>query len=304
MTATVRTPDGRNLAVDERGRPGGNPVFLLHGTPGSRLGPVPRASVLYRLGIRLISYDRPGYGGSDRKFGRSVADVAKDVSTIADALGIDRFAVAGRSGGAPHALACAALLPERTTRVAALVPLAPRAAEGLDWFEGMARSNIIEFTAAANGHQAVAELLSAAVAQVREDPTRLVPALTADLPEPDRHVVADYGIRRMLARNFAEALKHSDAGWVDDDLAFNAPWGFDPANITVPTMLWHGDEDVFSPAGHARWLGERIPGANVIIESGAAHFAALHVLPDILTWLTTSRLPEGGVRTAGVPGLG
>ncbi|WP_433416318.1 alpha/beta fold hydrolase [Microtetraspora malaysiensis] len=304
MTATVRTPDGRKLAVDEKGRPGGSPVFLMHGTPGSRVGPLPRPSVLYRLGIRLISYDRPGYGGSDRKFGRTVADATEDVSAIADALGIDQFAVAGRSGGAPHALACAALLPERTTRVAALVPLAPRAAEGLDWFKGMSQSNITEFAAAARGHQAVAELLSSAVAQVREDPTRLVPEVTTDLPEPDRHVVADYGIRRMLAGNFAEALRHSEAGWVDDDLAFNAPWGFDPATIAVPTMLWHGDEDIFSPAGHARWLGERIPGATVVIESGAAHFAALPALPDILTWLATSRLPEGGVRTAAVPDPG
>ncbi|GAA3097150.1 alpha/beta fold hydrolase [Streptosporangium carneum] len=286
MTTFVRTRDGRTLAVDERGELEGDPVFLLHGTPGSRVGPSPRAAVLYRLGIRLITYDRPGYGLSDRRFGRTVADVAEDMAAIADELGIASFAVLGRSGGAPHALACAALLPERTTRVAALVPLAPRGAEGLDWFEGMAVSNVDEFTAASLGHSAVTALLSPAVEQIRADPTHLVPALDHDLPESDRHVVADFGIRRMLARNFAEAVRHSAHGWVDDALAFSAPWGFDPGSITVPTLLWHGDADVFSPVGHSHWLGQRIPGARLVIQRGAAHFGALHVMPDIMTWLT------------------
>ncbi|MFB9724616.1 alpha/beta fold hydrolase [Planobispora longispora] len=285
MTALVRTPDGRVLAVEESGVPDGKPIFLLHGTPGSRIGPSPRPTVLYRMGIRLITYDRPGYGLSDRLMGRSVADVAADVATVADALGIERFAVTGRSGGAPHALACAALLPERITRLAALVPLAPRGAEGLDWFEGMSRSNVIEYTAAARGAGALTVLLAGVADRVRADPTQLVPALDAELPEPDRHVVADFGIRRMLAMNFAEALRQSAGGWVDDAVAFSGPWGFDPAAISVPTLLWHGDEDVFSPVGHARWLGQRIPDATVIIQEGAAHFGSLYVLPDILTWL-------------------
>ncbi|GIH99035.1 alpha/beta fold hydrolase [Planobispora takensis] len=285
MTALVRTPDGRTLAVDQSGSPGGRPVFLLHGTPGSRVGPLPRPTLLYRMGIRLITYDRPGYGLSDRLAGRSVADVAADVAAIADFLDVARFAVIGRSGGAPHALACAALLPDRTTRLAALVPLAPRGAEGLDWFEGMSPSNVVEYTAAARGPGPLTALLTSVADQVRADPTRLVPALDAELPEPDRHVVADFGIRRMLAGTFAEALRHSAAGWVDDALAFSAPWGFDPAAIGVPTLLWHGDEDVFSPAGHARWLGRRIPGATVVIEEGAAHFGSLRVLPDVLAWL-------------------
>ncbi|GAA3442258.1 alpha/beta fold hydrolase [Planomonospora venezuelensis] len=285
MTALVKTADGRTLAVDQSGVPDGTPIFLLHGTPGSRVGPAPRATVLYRMGIRLITYDRPGYGLSDRLVGRSVADVAGDVAAIADFFGIERFAVIGRSGGAPHALACAALLPDRTTRLAALVPLAPRYAEGLDWFEGMSRSNVIEYTAAAHGHSALTALLDAVADEVRADPTRLVPALDTDLPEPDRHIVADFGIRRMLATTFAEALRDSAAGWVDDALAFSSPWGFDPAGIGVPTLLWHGDEDVFSPVGHARWLGRQIPGATVVIQEGAAHFGSLHVLPDILTWL-------------------
>ena len=150
---TVRTTDGRRLSTQVSGDPDGRPVFLLHGTPGSRLGPHPRSAVLHRLGVRLISFDRPGYGGSDRLAGRRVADAAADVLAIADAYGLEKFSVVGRSGGGPHALACAALLPERTTKAAVLVGLAPHGADGLDWFDGMAQSNVIEFTAAANGYE-------------------------------------------------------------------------------------------------------------------------------------------------------
>ncbi|MYV57581.1 alpha/beta fold hydrolase, partial [Streptomyces sp. SID3212] len=115
MRRRVRGADGRHLMVERLGDPHGRPIFLMHGTPGSRLGPAPRGLVLYQRGMQLIAYDRPGYGDSDRLQGRSVADVAQDVTTIADALGLERFAVVGRSGGAPHALACAALLPDRVT---------------------------------------------------------------------------------------------------------------------------------------------------------------------------------------------
>ncbi|MGH3250352.1 MAG: alpha/beta fold hydrolase, partial [Trebonia sp.] len=141
MKRSVKTSDGRRLATAVYGDPEGRPVFLLHGTPGSRIGPRPRSAILHRLGVRLICFDRPGYGESDRLPGRRVADAAADVSAIADALGLAKFAVVGRSGGGPHALACAALLPERLTKAAVLVGIAPREATGIDWLEGMTGSN-------------------------------------------------------------------------------------------------------------------------------------------------------------------
>lgn len=263
-------------------------MFLLHGTPGSRLGPRPRASVLYRLGIGLITFDRPGYGKSDRWEGRRVADVAADVECIADALGVGAFAAVGRSGGAPHALACAALMPDRITRVAALVGLAPRGAEGLDWFGGMAESNVVAFTMALAGHRAVADRLAPAAELIRADPASKVIRLYHEVPESDRRVVADHGIRRMLVHNFAEGLRESSDGWVDDILAFCGGWGFDPADIAVPTLLWHGENDVYSPVGHALWLARRIPAATVKIQRGVAHFGALDVLPEVLLWLIRS----------------
>ncbi|MFJ2651364.1 alpha/beta fold hydrolase [Streptomyces sp. NPDC087420] len=285
MRRRVRGADGRHLMVERLGDPHGRPIFLLHGTPGSRLGPAPRGLVLYQRGMQLIAYDRPGYGDSDRLQGRSVADVAQDVTTIADALGLERFAVVGRSGGAPHALACAALLPDRVTRTAALVTLAPRDAAGLDWFEGMAASNVLEYTTASVDPDGVAARLTPRADAIRKDPVRLLDDLRRELTDSDRRVVSDIGVRTMLLRNYQEALRTSAYGWIDDALAFCSPWGFDPADIQGPVLLWHGEKDVFSPVGHTRWLAERIPDVTTVLEPAAAHFAALHALPRTLTWL-------------------
>jgi pimeloyl-ACP methyl ester carboxylesterase len=290
----VRADGSRRLSVELSGDPDGNPVFLLHGTPGSRLGPRPRSAVLHRLGIQLISFDRPGYGQSDRVPGRRVADAAADVLTIADFYGLEKFAVVGRSGGGPHALACAALLPERMTKAAVLVGLAPHGADGLDWFDGMAQSNVLEFTAAANGYEDIVAHTKVVADAVRANPASLITRLQAELPDPDRRVVADRGIRSMLIETYAEALGTSDYGWIDDALAFCSPWGFDPAAVTVPVLVWHGASDVFSPASHARWLADRIPSAAVVVQAGAAHFGALDVLPDILRWLSAGRPDDYG----------
>ena len=286
---TVKTADGRQLSTQMYGDPDGRPIFLLHGTPGSRLGPRPRSAVLHRLGVRLISFDRPGYGESDRLEGRRVADAATDVLAIADACGLEKFAVVGRSGGGPHALACAALLPERLTKAAVLVGLAPRGADGLDWYDGMAQSNVLEHNAAAKGYAGLAAFTEAAADAVRADPASLLASLQADMPDPDRRVVADRGIRSMLLETYAEALRTSAFGWIDDAMAFYSPWGFEPATVTVPVLLWHGASDNLSPASHARWLADRIPSATVVVQAGAAHFGALDVLPDILRWLSAER---------------
>jgi pimeloyl-ACP methyl ester carboxylesterase len=287
LSYQVKAPDGRQLSTQVYGDPDGKPVFLLHGTPGSRLGPHPRAAVLHRLGVQLIAFDRPGYGKSDRLEGRRVADAATDVLAIADAYGLDKFAVVGRSGGGPHALACAALLPDRVTKTAVLVGLAPRGAHGLDWYDGMTQSNVSEHAAAANGPEGLAAMTEAAADAVRADPASLLVSLQDQMPDSDRRVVADPGIRAMLLQTYAEGLRTSADGWIDDVLAFYLSWGFDPAMVTVPVLLWHGAVDNLSPVSHAMWLADHIASATVVIQAGAAHFSALDVLPDILRWLSS-----------------
>ncbi len=291
MSTVVRAGDGRALTFESWGAPDGVPVFLMHGTPGSRSGPHPRHSVLYRLGIRLIAYDRPGYGGSDPLLGRSVAHAAADVEVIADHLELDRFAVVGRSGGAPHALACAALLPDRVTRAAVLVSLAPRNADGLDWYSGMTPSNVVEYRSAEAGYQVLAARIGTYADRIRRDPTSALPFDAADLPAPDRKVFSDFGIRTMLVDNFSEALKVSYKGWIDDAMSFTAAWGFRVEEILPPVLLWHGELDVFSPVAHTRWLADRIPGASLILDGNSAHFGAMAVLPRVLNWLAQEGQP-------------
>jgi pimeloyl-ACP methyl ester carboxylesterase len=298
------TSDGRRLTAAVYGDPEGRPVFLLHGTPGSRIGPKPRSAILHRLGVRLICFDRPGYGESDRLPGRRVADAAADVSAIADALGLGKFAVVGRSGGGPHALACAALLPERMTKAAVLVGLAPRQAEGLDWLDGMTESNVKEYEAVARGYEQVAAVTTATADAVRADPASLLTELQKELPDCDLRVVSDRGIRSLLLATYAEGLRTSAHGWIDDDVAFHEPWGFDPAAVNIPVLLWHGASDTFSPVSHVKWLAERIPSASAVVQAGAAHFGALGVLPDILRWLTSDERPADAVSTSAAPGRG
>jgi pimeloyl-ACP methyl ester carboxylesterase len=270
-------------------------VFYFHGTPGSRLGPRPSERELRELNVYLITFDRPGYGRSDRLAARTVADVAPDVAAIADALGLDRFAVLGRSGGGPHALACAALLPERVTSAAALVSLAPWQAEGLNWFGRMTQSNVDAYTKAASDPEALGMQLVKAAAMIKADPASHIAVLTPEMPEVDRRIVADKNVRDLLAQNFFEGVRHSADGWIDDVLAFSSPWGFDVADIKVPVYLWHGGQDVFSPVAHTEWLAKRIPHTESTCPPDRSHFGALEVVPKVLRWLSENRTARSPV---------
>jgi pimeloyl-ACP methyl ester carboxylesterase len=298
VTEAIPAPDGRHLAVDCIGAPDGLPVFLLHGTPGSRRGPRPRPGVLYRLGIRLICYDRPGYGDSDRDPGRSVADAAKDVAAIADALHVGSFSVLGRSGGSPHALACAALLGDRVESAAALVGLAPPDAPDLDWYDGMTPSNTAGYGRADTDPGGIEETLAERGRLIRDDPEVLLRELRPELTAADRRIVDEVAIQRLLTDTYHEALKHGADGWIDDTLALRSAWKFELAAITSPVLIWHGLDDVFSPVSHARWLADHIRAGRrgacvqVVLKRHAAHFDAMEVLPDILAWMKDARGSE------------
>ncbi len=281
----VATQDGRTVTVEISGPDHGTPVILLHGTPGSRKGPKPRSIVLHHLGVRLITFDRPGYGGSSRLPGRRVADAAADVAAIADSLGIEKFSVVGRSGGGPHALACAALLGDRVVRTAVLVGLAPSNAPGLDWFDGMGDGNTDEFSTADSDSSRLTERLRLRSDSIRRDPQFLVEGLLGQMAEPDRRFVDRPDIRRLLGLTYAEALRDGPWGWIDDVLAFRNDWGFELGTIRCPVRLWHGADDTFSPVGHSRWLSRHIPTAEIQVEIDKAHFGAVEVLPKTLAWL-------------------
>lgn len=295
----VHAGAARTLAVGEWGKRDGFPVFVMHGTPGSRLGVAPRSTLLYQLGIRLIAYDRPGYGQSTRSEGRVVSDAAMDVAAIADWLGLDAFAVIGRSGGGPHALACAALMPDRVTRAAAMVSLAPQVGPlsmGAAWTEGMGPGNVDAFARAARGVDAISADMTARSSSIRADPNILIRQLMTEGQYADQRVIADAGIRRVLRDNYQEAFHQSGDGWIDDLMAFSCDWGFLVTEISVPVLLWHGRDDIFSPVQHSVWLDRHIPDTDLRLEYGKAHLDAMSALPDLLPWLKQPRTVPGRLR--------
>lgn len=273
--AFAETGDGRRLAYAQWGDPDGLPVFLLHGTPGCRLNRPIENSKLASTGARVITYDRPGYGQSDRHEGRRVSDCVADVVAIADSLGIGRFAVTGGSGGGPHCLAVAAGLPDRVIRARCVVGLAPWGAEGLDWYLDMDPENVKEFGWALAGQDVlVPELEQEAAAileRVAKDPSTILGAF--EVSEADRSVLADPLVHQLFRESTPESFANGVWGWVDDDLAFTEPWGFDLGSITVPTEIHYGETDVLVPAGHGRWLASHVPGAEVHVKTDKGHMA-------------------------------
>ncbi len=267
------TVNGRQVAYDTSGDPDGLPVISLHGTPGGRLFRYPDSDRVAETGAHLITYDRAGYGLSDRHRGRSVVDNVGDVAAVADDLGIDRFAVTGGSGGGPHCLAVAARLPERVIRCRCVVGVAPYGAEGLDWLEGMDAENVKEFGwAMAGEEQLTAELEREAatmVERVQENPGAILEGF--DLSEADREALENPITQRMLVEATPAMFTNGVFGWVDDDLAFVKPWGFDVGEITVPTEVWYGETDVLVPAAHGRWLARNVPDAEVTVEQDEGH---------------------------------
>jgi pimeloyl-ACP methyl ester carboxylesterase len=279
--------DGRVLAFAEWGDLGGYPVFALHGTPGCRLDRHPDTGLVRSTGARVISYDRPGYGGSDRCRGRSVADACGDVAAIADHLGIGRFSVYGLSGGGPHALAVAALLGDRVIRAACIVGVAPFDALGDEFFTGMDPENVREWGWALEGEERLAAELPGADRRLREQVTDPASVLGGfDLPEADREVLGRADLAAVIREAAVEQTRNGIWGWADDALAFVSSWGFDPAAITVPTLVWYGTRDVLSPPHHGEWIARTVPGA-VVRLNDLGHMGDPDAdLVERLTWLT------------------
>jgi pimeloyl-ACP methyl ester carboxylesterase len=281
---TVETMDGRSLLVYDDGEPGGFPVVYQHGTPSCGALYEPWVTLAREQGVRLIGFDRAGYGASSRQAGRLVADVVADVTAIADALELDRFATWGISGGAPHALACAALCDERLTAAASLAAPAPYGVDSLDWWDGMGELNLIEFGAAIKGEEALRPVLEEQRAE-RHEPADLVESWASLLGPADQAVLTER-FAAFVLDCLQQGLHDSVDGWLDDDFAFLSEWGFDLGRIDRPVLLLHGDDDRFVPVAHGRWLAAAIPGVEARIDAADGHLTLLERrLRDVNTWL-------------------
>ena len=283
LDVTLR--DGRTLHVYDEGDPNGNVLVEHHGTPGAGVTYPPDLELARERGLRIVTYDRAGYGGSSPNPGRSVADVVPDIEDVLNQFGIERYASLGASGGCPHSFACGAR-SERCIAAAAIASPTPYPAGDLDWLAGMGEQNIEEFGLALEGADAVTPYIEGEAAEfAKATPEQIKDVLVTLLPPVDAAVLT--GDRAKFAkRMFDRAIAHGIAGWRDDDLAFVKPWGFELAEIRVPTLLWQGVQDKMVPAAHGRWLAERIPGVEAHISEDDGHLSiAVGRLGEIYDWL-------------------
>lgn len=266
ITQKIVAADGRTLCFADWGGDG-YPVLFLHGIPGCRLA-VRMPSLVAGLGGRLITYDRPGCGQSDRLAGRTIADCAPDVRALADALRLDEFAVVGVSAGSPHAFAVSAILGDRVSRVASYGSIAPRAELGADeWSRGQ--------------DEETREYL--AMVQATDD--EAVRYFT-EMDDADRAAVSPDD--PALAYVFEQHLL-GVWGTIDDERAHMKPWGFDVAAVQAPTMIWYDAKDTVTPIQHAQWLARVIPDATLVPTDAMGHGSTGDPTNDraaMYTWLT------------------
>jgi pimeloyl-ACP methyl ester carboxylesterase len=297
---TLETRDGRTLAYGLWGDPDGFPVLSLHGTPGCRLGRWPREELYVELGVCLVTHDRAGYGRSDRNHGRRVVDEVADVGALADELGFDRFSVSGGSGGGPHVLACAALLPDRVERATCDVGIAPLGTPGLEqdaWLAGMDPENVKEFGWALAGEEVytpeVEKLQQKFEERVRVDPASVLEDY--EMSDSDRAELARPEIAEIIRETTFEHAVNGVGGWVDDGLAFVQPWGFDVADISVPVLVRYGMTDVLVPPAHGEWIAANVPGCIVKISDEAGHLGANpeEEIAENSRWLSAGVAPDG-----------
>jgi pimeloyl-ACP methyl ester carboxylesterase len=294
---TVPAADGRVLEVLVTGPDDALPLVFHTGTPSGLIGYPPLADAASARGLRTVQYSRPGYGGSTPQPGRLVADAAADVDKILERIGADEFVTAGWSGGGPHALACAALLPVRCLAAATIAGVAPYDSPGLDWMAGMAEENHEEFGAALAGEADLTTFLDSAAGSLREiTAAGVADGLGGLISDTDKAALtgefADY-----LAAAFRAAVTPGIDGWRDDDLAFTRDWGLslDALGHATPVAIWQGDQDRMVPQTHGAWLAANIPLARSRFRPGEGHLSLISKLGEILDDLMNlARPPEPG----------
>jgi pimeloyl-ACP methyl ester carboxylesterase len=283
---TVSTADRREIEVLTAGDPSGYGWLWIPGSPSAAADYPRLADVASQLGLRLVTWSRPGYGASSPRAssaqGPRVVDDVPDIETIVEAEGIEEFIVVGWSGGGPRALACAAMLPELCTAAATLAGLAPFDAEGLDWSSGMGPGNVADFAAAREGAEVYAAFKKTYFLPMTAASVDDVAAGLAMLRTPSDDVTLSAGLAAWLTEMTHRAGAQGVIGARDDGLALVAPWGFDVRSIAVPVAIWAGRQDATVPFAHGRWLAANVPTAVPHLLEDAGHLTLIEDLEDVL----------------------
>jgi len=269
----MRLADGRRLAWLELGDRAGRPVFYFHGYPGSRLEAWLAAGAARRLGLRLLAPDRPGFGASTFRPGRTIGAWVDDVVQLADRLALTRFSVVGVSGGGPYALACAARIAERLDGVAVVAAMGPLART--DVTKGMVTWNRLALALAARVPRVARIGIGLAARFYRRYPQRYLAHMLAAAPPADRSVLADADYRALLAASTAEALRPGGRGVAWELTLLARPWDFRLEQVRIPVRIWQGLADNIVPAAMARQLAKALPRAEAHYLRGEGHLSLI-----------------------------
>lgn len=282
---TLTLADGRSLGYAEYGPADGDPLLFFHGTPGSRYTRHPDASLLEKHGVRHVTLERPGYGQSTYQPRRELLDWPHDVREAADALGLDTFAVAGFSGGGPHALVCAARLPDRVTSAAVINGIGPSKPPGAT--EGMELQNRLGLRLA--GFPIIPTLMVwPTVRKIRKDVDAAIDAVGDRFADVDARVLQRPEVRDVFKQDFSEAVQQGTKGYVRDGRIFSRAWGFDLAEISVAVDVWHGELDTNVPMSMARYVADELPSSSTHFYPDEGHLLFVDYWDDILSRLTES----------------
>lgn len=279
----LRLSDGRRLAYAEYGDVDGTPVFVFHGNPGSRLswGLLPVSPI--RPGLRIIAPDRPGFGRSDFQAGRTLLDWPDDVAALADQLGLDRFAVAGASGGGPYVLACAWKMPERLTAAGVVSSLCPPDVPGVT--QGMSRTNRLIFFVARHVPWLNRLNMNYLAALVHRNPDKFIKRIVFKMADVDKAIITRPNVHEFFSRDFPEALQQGGHGAAHELTIEAKPWLFPLEEIKMPVHLWHGELDPSVPPAMGRYLAKVLPHCHPTFIPNAGHLWVLDHMADVLDTL-------------------
>ena len=278
---TLQLKDGRKLGYAEFGTPSGEPVFVFHGFPGSRLDAAMEGSIRASCEARLIAIDRPGFGLSNFKPHRTMADWPADVVELADALGLGRFSAMGISGGGPYAAACARFIPDRLKSVAIVAGVGPFQAPGVK--EGMMLANRLLFSISAYVPWFVGFIMTKMLKRMLRNPEEFARRMGSALPEVDRVVMTRPDIRDALIASLQEAMRQGSRGISQESALFARPWGFDLCDIKMEVLLFQGELDVNVPPVMGRYQASQIPNCIARYFPDDGHLSlAVERQPEIL----------------------
>lgn len=285
-TSVLTLQDGRGLAYDEYGDPQGVPLFFFHGMPGSRLTGELGDPAAKKLGIRIISADRPGYGRSGFQPRRAFLDWPRDIVAMADSLGIERFALAGVSGGGPYVAACAFAIPQRLMGAGIIAGVSPF--DVPDATTGMSRQNRMLFGLARRAPFLMRPPMALMGFMTRHFADRMMTAMVRSLPAPDQAALADARMLSMFKKDSLEAFRQGGRGAAWEAVMYARPWGFRLEEIAAPVHLWQGEQDRNVPPSMGRYQAGAIPDCRATFYPAEGHISlAVNRIEEILSALVS-----------------